>query len=254
MVVSGSGSLHGTFTKHLQCTCGGDTCSMRPQVFLLFMLWTQGICGREVLKVGFLGMGPEVRAGPPSKLSRAGSAMLIALDDIANNTDILPDHTVSYVIKYTECSEKLGLRAIYELQIEGGIDGIVGPACSTSGRGVGMLGSLWNVPVIAYSGSSADLSDKRVFDTYSRMVAPLSETGRVFRNVFKQFGWSRGCMVMTAVVGHLTYIRDGVTTYLQADNVTLSDTSYFDDRYPATDERRYLQALRSARQTCRSQY
>ena len=60
------------------------------------------------------------------------------------------------------------------------VDAIIGPACSSSGLGVGRLASQWNVPVVTYGGSTALLSDKSVFTTYSRTMPQTATTGTFY--------------------------------------------------------------------------
>ena len=56
---------------------------------------------------------------------------------------------------------------------------------------VSLLAAAWDVPVVSFSCASSLLSDKSVYPTFSRVVAPWAALAPMFDNLADQFGWSR---------------------------------------------------------------
>ena len=217
------------------------------------MLLIATVWGQTVLKIGFLGMGPNTTSGSPHKLPRIGSALLLALDDISENETLLPNQTLSYILRYTDCDQKLALGNLVELYRNENIEAVIGPGCSGTGEALGYLASFWNIPVVSYAGSTGALSDKSVYDTLIRTVSPKGASGQVFSEIFLRFGWTRTCMVLGSAESYLTRTRDGALASLVGINVTVPETIFFNTNYPKTDSRRYASALQDVRRTCRSE-
>ena len=110
--------------------------------------------------IGFMGFNKLF--APPFQFIVLGSALPIALEKINNNQSILEHYTMDYTLIDDGCSRKQGLGAIVTLVKERGVFGIIGPACSWIAENGGYLASYWNVPIVAYSGTSPSLSDKSV--------------------------------------------------------------------------------------------
>ncbi len=152
-----------------------------------------GVCALpEEIGLGLTGYrSPE---GPPKQIYLFGSGAYIALDKINNDSSILRNHTLSFMVADSGCSEKEALGAVVNLVRNGGVLGIIGPACTSANAGAGKLGSLWNVPVIAYSGTGEALSDKSVFDTFSRTVSTTFAGGQLVASTVHNMNWKHACI------------------------------------------------------------
>ena len=65
------------------------------------------------IKLGLTGLDRPY--GPPFKMYRLGSAMLIALDAIRNDQNVLENITLSFELQDTGCNEKTALGAVVTL-------------------------------------------------------------------------------------------------------------------------------------------
>ena len=63
--------------------------------------------------------------------------------------------------------------------------------CSVVCEPVGLLASLWNIPLVATYCSSNLLSDRRVYPTFSRVRGDNVYTSRVIKNMLQKFSWQR---------------------------------------------------------------
>ena len=181
-------------------------------------------CGVESLNcstilLGFTGFHTLI--GPPFQVFKIGSALQIALDTIHTNESILFNKTLGYVFDDSGCSEKKGIDSVVTLVRDYHVDAIVGPACTYSAVGVGKLASQWNVPVVAYGGSSARLSDKFIFTSYSRTVPLTSEIGSAIAWLSEFLAWKTLCVYEIEGQTHFGHIIDGLEKYLPQINGTL---------------------------------
>ena len=75
-------------------------------------------------------------------------AMIQAVDDVNNRSDLLPGHHLSFIWNETSCNETQALQALTYLIHEKQVSAIIGPACScrTSAR----LASALDIPMVSY--------------------------------------------------------------------------------------------------------
>ncbi len=88
--------------------------------------------------------------------------------------------------------------------------------------GAGKLGSLWNIPVIAYQGTSELLSDKKTFDTFTRTVSLGTIGGHVAGTLAVYLLWDQMC-VFYKDTGHLATLRRGMAEAAKQKNITISE-------------------------------
>ncbi len=199
---------------------------------------------------------------PPYQIYKLGSAMNIALDTIRDNSSILENVTLSYVFADDGCSEKTSLGALVTLVRDHHIDAVIGPSCSGSGRGIGKLSSYWNVPVVAYSGTTGDLSDKTIYDTYSRVVSIGPTGGFVMTAVVEAMDWDKLCIYMRDEA-YLLHLRDGIVQSASARNITvlkpilpiLTETLHYDQVYDSgyyeSSRRKQRPSMKQLKSFCR---
>ena len=164
--------------------------------------------------------GFYTRRGPPFQIYRLGSAIHIALDKIRSNESVLSNTSIDFIFDDSDCNEKKAIDSVVTLVRDHGVDTIIGPACSSSAKGVGKLAAQWNVPVVAYGGSSVDLSDKSFYTSYSRTIPLTSEFGSVLAGLAEANGWKRLCVEATEFETHYYHVVDGLEIYLPKVNAT----------------------------------
>ena len=185
-----------------------------------FLLVFWRIESSENIHLGVTGF--SFRWGPPFQIYKLGSGAAIAIDAINNDEAILHNYTITYTLEDTGCNEKKALDAVVTLVRDHAIDAIIGPACSSSGMGAGKLGSQWNIPVIAYSGTSQELSDKSVYDTLSRTTGVSYIAGQGVASLVEVLGWTKTCTYFNNQ-GHLINIELGLADALIKRNITLTE-------------------------------
>ena len=57
------------------------------------------------------------------------------------------------------------------------VDAVIGAACSSSSVALSYLATAWNIPVVGYTPTTGELSNKAVFNT---MVRSTGTNGQVF--------------------------------------------------------------------------
>ena len=75
-------------------------------------------------------------------------AIIQAVDDINNSSDLLPGHHVSFIYNDTECDEDKSLRALSYQIHERQVSAIIGPGCTC--RTEARLASSLDIPMISY--------------------------------------------------------------------------------------------------------
>lgn len=75
-------------------------------------------------------------------------AMIQAVDDVNNRSDLLPGHHLSFIWNETSCNETQALQALTYLIHEKQVSAIIGPACSC--RTAARLASALDIPMVSY--------------------------------------------------------------------------------------------------------
>ena len=91
----------------------------------------------------------------------------------------------------SDCSSKRGLESFVEIHNEiPQLVSLIGPICEYATTVVGLLASQWNVPIISYSGSTSVVSDKKVYDTFSRTIGTTSSLAHCMLLIGELFKWN----------------------------------------------------------------
>nr|XP_023420352.1 metabotropic glutamate receptor 5-like [Cavia porcellus] len=86
------------------------------------------------------------------------------------------------------------------------IVGVIGPGSSSVAIQVQNLLQLFNIPQIAYSATSMDLSDKTLFKYFMRVVPSDAQQARAMVDIVKRYNWTYVSAVHTEV-GQLLFIH-----------------------------------------------
>ncbi len=194
--------------------------------------------------MGFL----ELNRGPPYNYLKLGAAATIAVEKINNNSRILPNHTLTEVFGNANCSEKYAIAALAALVKDDGADAIIGPACSPSGVGVGKLASVWNTPVVAYATTAEELSNKQIYDTFSRMRSTTFMEGALAARVTQNMGWKKACSFDSFFT---PYPMNGFLSQARKTNITVTQVVEGNTDSPAEQARRYMALYK---QLCRGRF
>ena len=124
------------------------------------------------------------------------AAMLFALQKINNSTSLLPNITLGAEIYDTCRSQTIGADRAKDIIKHTLLDnkkplvGVIGPFSSDVSIAVATLLRVFQIPQISYGSSSADLSNKELYENFFRTVPPDSFQAQALVDVIRHFGWS----------------------------------------------------------------
>lgn len=192
-----------------------------------FWLWVcvelsaSDVNATEKLKLGLIGAG-YFQFGPPFALADLGSALPIALDELNNSTELLPNHTLSFVMRDSDCDPRLSVGHFVTLVQEERVDAIIGPTCAEACESLAYLASHWNIPVISYTCWSDELSNKLIFDTFARTFPVFSESVDVFETVLQQHSWQNIAVMQDVYAGQWQLVMDAIEKLFPVRNISIA--------------------------------
>ncbi|XP_039620037.1 extracellular calcium-sensing receptor-like [Polypterus senegalus] len=130
-------------------------------------------------------------------------SMIFAIEEINNNTNILPNITLGYSI-FDTCSTHINalgsaitLATGDEKKVSGPTCGnaphvpvIIGDASSTSSMVIARTLGVFRIPMVSYFASCACLSNKNEFPSFFRTVPSDNFQAKAMAGLLKQFGWT----------------------------------------------------------------
>ncbi|KAL9987194.1 hypothetical protein ACROYT_G001458 [Oculina patagonica] len=150
-----------------------------------------------------------------------------AIQDVYNHSRLSREWNITYTVKDSACHKTIAVGKTYELQ---NADVYIGPACSDSCLSAALLASYWNKPMISYSCSSVELSERFFFPTFAR-TQPFSrtylhETPDILLQAMIFYNWSRAAIISTE--DHVwSPIAISMTEIFQRNNITVPLTGFY---------------------------
>uniref|UniRef100_A0A3P9B1Y7 Extracellular calcium-sensing receptor-like n=1 Tax=Maylandia zebra TaxID=106582 RepID=A0A3P9B1Y7_9CICH len=157
---------------------------------------------------------------------RFSRAMVFAIEQINNNTELLPGIKLGYQI-YDSCASVL-VTVHVAFQFLNSLDPVfyIGNNCSQSGMVMAVVGesgstpsislsrviSSFNVPQVSYFATCACLSDKQQYPNFFRTIPSDQFQAGALAKLVKQFGW----IWIGAVRSDSDYGNNGMASFLQA--------------------------------------
>eukprot|EP01135_Chromosphaera_perkinsii_P008806 Nk52_evm1s1485 gene=Nk52_evmTU1s1485 len=96
-----------------------------------------------------------------------------------------------FVMYPTWCNEAGGVEGAYHFSLVNRVHAILGMVCSSSTAGAIRITSLFRIPVISWSSSSALLSDHVTYPYFLRTIADDTRQSEVIVDVVNHFGWRK---------------------------------------------------------------
>ena len=153
-----------------------------------------------VVKVGVLlpwdgdwVLGPAIAGGLLVALDRIKYEGLLHVDMHGVSVDL--NVNVSWSWQDTNCNGKTGVAAALSLYP---VHVFVGGGCSSVCEPVALLSAALEIPFISFGCSSAPLSDKGLYPTFSRLVGTWLSVGPMFRLFLERMDWYRVAIVTSA--------------------------------------------------------
>ena len=154
------------------------------------------LVGSETVHIGVL---LPISMPGYSELGRALQLVVQpAIQDVFSHNTLTREWNITYTIEDSACHKTIAVGKTYELQ---NADAFIGPACSGSCLSAALLASYWNKPMISYSCSSVELSERSNFPTFVR-TQPFSrtymrETPDILYRAMVFYKWKRAAIIST---------------------------------------------------------
>ena len=150
-----------------------------------------------------------------------------AIQDVYNHNTLKRDWNITYTIKDSGCHKTLAVGRTYELH---NADVFIGPACSDSCLSAALLASYWNKPMISYSCSSVELSNRGNFPTFAR-TQPFSrtyseESPDILYHAMLFYKWKRAAIISTEDY-IWTPIATSMASIFQRNNISVSFKGFY---------------------------
>lgn len=100
------------------------------------------------------------------------AAIPIAVEDINNDTSLLPNHDLQFVFGNTNCSSLTALPIVMNFWAaqKRNVDAFIGGGCNHVCEYISLLAGKWNLPVVSWGCMSGHLSNRITFPTFARTV------------------------------------------------------------------------------------
>ncbi|XP_029372723.1 extracellular calcium-sensing receptor-like [Echeneis naucrates] len=161
-----------------------------------------------------------------SRELRFSRAMVFAIDEINNSSELLPDIRLGYQIQDSCASVPMTMRAAF--QLSNGLDPVflTGDHCSPHGTVLGIVGESgstpsismsrvigpFNIPQVSHFATCACLSDKQQYPSFFRTIPSDQFQADALAKLVKHFGWTW----IGAVRSDSDYGNNGMASFLDA--------------------------------------
>ncbi|XP_049432602.1 extracellular calcium-sensing receptor-like [Epinephelus fuscoguttatus] len=157
---------------------------------------------------------------------RSSRAMIFAIEEINNSTELLPGIKLGYQI-YDSCAS-VPMAVHVAFQLSSGLDPVfyTGNSCSQSGMVMAVIGDsgstpsigmsrivgTFNIPQVSHYATCACLSDKEQYPTFFRTIPSDQFQADALAKLVKHFGWTW----IGAVRSDSDYGNNGMASFLEA--------------------------------------
>ncbi|XP_072249225.1 extracellular calcium-sensing receptor-like [Leuresthes tenuis] len=169
---------------------------------------------------------PRCTGSINSRELRFSRAMIFAIEEINNSTDLLPGIRLGYQIHDSCASVPVAVHVAF--QLSNGQDPVfhTGANCSRSGMVMGVVGESgstpsismsriigsFNIPQVSHFATCACLSDKQQYPTFFRTIPSDQFQAEALAKLVKHFGWTW----IGAVRSDSDYGNNGMASFLEA--------------------------------------
>ncbi|XP_059618023.1 guanylate cyclase 32E-like [Phlebotomus argentipes] len=162
-------------------------------------------------------------------------ALPLAVEAVNRDSSLLPGHRLLFrpvdIGKPSASSYRAQpIRAMTQMRDEG-VAAFIGPddSCTTEA----LIAAAWNLPMISYKCTDAAVSDKSVFQTFSRTLAPASKVSKSVVALLSSFNWHKFVLVSSSRTTWGFEIALAIKTLAEAENLTVTDFREYSEYIPA---------------------
>ncbi|XP_006822843.1 resact receptor-like [Saccoglossus kowalevskii] len=199
---------------------------------------------------GFWAVGPHV-----------AGAVNVALDDILSDPRFAAihngGHNITYAWRNDECTASIGLYETIDLwsgKFDGTpMDAMIGSGCSVVCEPTGLLTAKWEIPQVSWNCASSLLSDKGLYPTFARTVAPYTKLTGFFITIFQHYNWDH-VAILTSQENLWKIAAMAMRDEFEMNNITVSAFEEFSpghDQFTEDDVWKQHRALENAAQVSR---
>ncbi|KAM3616516.1 uncharacterized protein V6R79_019232 [Siganus canaliculatus] len=202
--------------------------------------------------------GPvSCRGSIESRELRFSQAMVFAIKEINNSTELLPGITLGYQIHDSCGSVPLALHAAFQLSNgkdhtfysskncsqSGMVIAVIGESGSTPSISISRLIGSFDVPQVSHFATCACLSDKQQYPTFFRTIPSDQFQADALAKLVKHFGWTW----IGAVRSDSDYGNNGMAAFLEAaqkEGICVEYSESFHRTHPRSRIQRVAEAIR----------
>ena len=168
------------------------------------------------------------------------SAATVVINDIKNDPNLLKNYTLSIAWKDCMCNaqQSVGETANFNNEVfngKKGVDVYIGPYCTDGCQPSGLLAAFFKKPMISYSCSGTDLSDKKLYPTFARTIMQARSSPGTFIEKFglvmDEFRWNRITLIVSRKAAW-TSLGQEVFEKLYSSGKTVQFKYTYDDENP----------------------
>jgi ABC-type branched-subunit amino acid transport system substrate-binding protein len=189
---------------------------------------------------------------------RMASTVRMAVEDINNDANLLPNRTIKFLFNDTGCLARKGLGEVVNLwaHMRENLHAFIGPGCDTICESAGMLAAEWNVPMISWGCASSHLSNKDDYPTFARTLGPWTKVSNMLLRIMQYYSWKRLSIVAsTEVVWQLT--AHDIKVFLEEHGLNVKEFHSFDpghEHISGREKANHLEILEDVKVKSRSKY
>lgn len=124
----------------------------------------------------------------------------LALEDVNNATDLLPNTKIEVIFHDSQCNGQVGLDRLIDAHnahrekvnsTDPPLVGIIGAGCSGVCKNQQLLANVWKYPTVSFACTSGALTDKVAYPFFMRTKAADSDMATAWIMMCKEFKWTR---------------------------------------------------------------
>ncbi|KAM4742041.1 extracellular calcium-sensing receptor-like [Anableps anableps] len=161
-----------------------------------------------------------------SRELRFGLAIIFAIEEINNSTELLPGIKLGYKIYDSCASVRAAMHVAFQLSNGddpmfqtghncsqlGLVMGVIGDSGSTQSISMSRIFGPFNIPLVSHFATCACLSDKQQYPTFFRTIPSDHYQTAALAKLVKHFGWTW----IGAIYSNSDYGRNGMVSFLEA--------------------------------------
>ncbi|XP_066915362.1 atrial natriuretic peptide receptor 1-like [Clytia hemisphaerica] len=194
----------------------------------------------QEITIGFLHPG----LSKAFKLNNIKGGFVKVLDDINNDDTILNGTRLNVKLADSGCDESMAIGAAVDLY-NAGVKAMIGPACSVCCLSAGLLSTNKKIPLISYSCSSIELSNKDNYPYFAR-TKPFARTGpwapKALTAITKRMKWRQVCII-ERVHEIYTLVSENLRQEFLTQNYTVHRERFYDEDTTFQEKEEYLANL-----------